>query len=69
MSSFNGIVSTVLRGDRLQPDEALALASCKDLELLSAAAGRLRDQGHGPRVSYSPKVFIPLTQLCREVCR
>ena len=68
MSNFNGIVSSALRGDRLQPDEALALASCDDLELLSAAAGRLRDQGHGPRVSYSPKVFIPLTQLCRDVC-
>ena len=68
MSGFNGIVSTALRGDRLQPDEALALASCDDLELLGAAAGRLRDQGHGPRVSYSPKVFIPLTQLCRDVC-
>jgi FO synthase len=72
MSRFNGIISGALSGDlggdRLQPDEALALASCDDLELLSAAAGRLRDQGHGPRVSYSPKVFIPLTQLCRDVC-
>lgn len=72
MSRFNGIISGLLRGahhgDPLQPDDALALASCDDLELLSAAAGRLRDQGHGPRVSYSPKVFIPLTQLCRDVC-
>lgn len=24
--------------------------------------------GHGRRVTYSPKVFIPLTQLCRDVC-
>jgi FO synthase len=64
MSSFNGIVSGALRGERLQPEDALALASCDDLELLSAAAGRLRDQGHGPRVSYSPKVFIPADQLC-----
>lgn len=68
MDSFNGIISAALRGHRLQPDEALALASCADLELLSDAAGRLRDLGHGPRVSYSPKVFIPLTQLCRDVC-
>ena len=35
---------------------------------LLAQAGKLRDAGHGDRVSYSPKVFIPLTQLCRDVC-
>ena len=23
---------------------------------------------HGPLVTYSRKVFIPLTQLCRDVC-
>ena len=32
------------------------------------AAGRLRDDGHGRRISYSRKVFIPLTHLCRDVC-
>src|SRR6202795_1700849 len=32
------------------------------------AAGRLRDQGHGDVISYSRKVFIPLTHLCRDVC-
>src|SRR5271168_3980978 len=32
------------------------------------AAGRLRDVGHGRHVSYSRKVFIPLTHLCRDVC-
>jgi FO synthase len=31
-------------------------------------AGRLRDEGHGRHVSYSRKVFIPLTHLCRDVC-
>lgn len=25
-------------------------------------------QGHGPLVTYSRKVFIPLTKLCRDVC-
>jgi len=28
----------------------------------------LRDQGHPPVVTYSRKVFIPLTNLCRDVC-
>src|SRR5271169_6386080 len=32
------------------------------------AAGRLRDEGHGRHISYSRKVFIPLTRLCRDVC-
>src|SRR5258708_28273628 len=32
------------------------------------AAGRLRDEGHGRHLSYSRKVFIPLTHLCRDVC-
>src|ERR1700678_2803365 len=32
------------------------------------AAGRLRDEGHGRHVSYSRKVFVPLTHLCRDVC-
>jgi len=36
-------------------------------ELLCAASG-LRRAGHGSAISYSRKVFIPLTQLCRDVC-
>src|ERR671910_2581492 len=34
-------------------------------DLLSAARGRRRGDG---LVTYSPKVFIPLTTLCRDVC-
>ncbi len=33
-----------------------------------AQARRLREEGHGRLVSYSRKVFIPLTRLCRNVC-
>ncbi len=36
-------------------------------ELLAEAA-RVRDRAHGSRVTYSPKVFIPLTRLCRDRC-
>jgi FO synthase len=35
---------------------------------LCAEARALCDQGHGGLVTYSPKVFIPLTKLCRDVC-
>ena len=48
--------------------EALALAQETDVAALSARARVLRDEGHGNVISYSRKVFIPLTQLCRDVC-
>src|SRR5918999_2523285 len=38
------------------------------LDELCAEARRLRADGHGVRVTYSPKVFVPLTTLCRDVC-
>jgi FO synthase len=38
------------------------------LSELTAAAAALRDEGHGRLMTYSRKVFIPLTQLCRDVC-
>src|SRR5437763_1747686 len=40
----------------------------RPLEDLCAEARALRDEGHGSLVTYSPKVFIPLTKLCRDVC-
>ena len=38
------------------------------MSALTSTASTLRDQGHGRVVSYSKKVFIPLTELCRDVC-
>src|SRR3954463_15566329 len=38
------------------------------LEELCAEARTVRARGHGRLVTYSPKVFIPLTTLCRDVC-
>ncbi|MCK9564054.1 MAG: 7,8-didemethyl-8-hydroxy-5-deazariboflavin synthase CofG, partial [Bacteroidales bacterium] len=49
-------------------EQALALADCDDLHALMDAAAELRDHGHRNVVTYSRKVFIPLTQLCRDVC-
>jgi len=40
----------------------------RQLTELMAEAARLRDRGHGRLISYSRKVFIPLTHLCRDVC-
>ena len=53
---------------RLADDEALTLAQCDDLPRLMALARALALAGHGRAVSFSRKVFIPLTQLCRDVC-
>ena len=35
---------------------------------LQAAAAAVRDEAHGTRMTFSPKVFIPLTMLCRDRC-
>src|SRR5947208_15096234 len=51
----------------LSRDEALALVDCELGPLLRAAARRC-DAAHGAIVSYSCKVFIPLTKLCRDDC-
>src|SRR6202158_5717592 len=53
---------------RLTRDEALTLLACEDLAPLLRAASARRDLAHGASVSYSRKVFIPLTKLCRDVC-
>jgi FO synthase len=55
-------------GERLADHEAPALAWCEDLPRLMAVAEGLAVAGHGGRVSFSRKVFIPLTQLCRDSC-
>jgi FO synthase len=39
-----------------------------DLDELLVRARAVRDRAHGTRVTWSPKVFIPLTMLCRDRC-
>ena len=62
------VLKRAAAGERLSAVEALALADCADPQPLMPIAAALRDEGHGDLVSYSRKVFIPLTQLCRDVC-
>jgi FO synthase len=63
------------RGAALDLDEATVLLSARgeDLVRLSAVAARVRDAGltgagRPGVVTYSPKVFIPVTRLCRDRC-
>ena len=50
--------------------DAHALIRCRDEDLpaLLHAAGSLRDRHKGRHVTYSRKVFLPVTNLCRDRC-
>ena len=53
------------------PDPALALAyidGSTPAAPLFAEAQRLRDEGKGRTVTYSRKVFVPITTLCQDTC-
>lgn len=58
------------RGQLIAEDDAAVFwaADNRRLEDLCAVAAELRDQGKGRTVTFSPKVFIPLTRLCRDFC-
>jgi len=57
-------------GKTLTLDEATSLMAARgeELDRLMALAARLRDLEHGEILTYSRKVFIPLTMLCRDHC-
>ena len=46
----------------------LATTGALPLDTLLARASALAREAHGTTISYSRKVFIPLTRLCRDVC-
>ncbi|MCP5147318.1 MAG: 5-amino-6-(D-ribitylamino)uracil--L-tyrosine 4-hydroxyphenyl transferase CofH [Pseudomonadales bacterium] len=68
MVEWHDLRDGLLAGELPTAGQALALADCADTAALCALASELRDQGHGKVITYSRKVFIPLTQLCRDVC-
>src|SRR5881409_1452293 len=49
-------------------EDAVLLATQSPLSELLAAATALRAQGKGTVITFSKKVFIPLTTLCRDYC-
>jgi len=67
-------VGTILRdcieGKTLSKVDALFLSSVREegLTSLLEVASELRDRYKGKTVTFSPKVFIPLTNLCRDFC-
>jgi len=65
---MTGALATAEMGRPLSHAQAMALAKCDDLLRLAALAEQICLAGHGHTVSFSKKVFIPLTRLCRDVC-
>jgi len=58
-----------LAGDGLTRAEALGLLATPELATeLIATAGAVRDRAWGRTVTFSPKVFLPVTNLCRDRC-
>ena len=64
------IFDRILAGIELNRDEALWLYSDPEisLEQLAETARALRGLGKGSTITYSPKIFLPLTNLCRDHC-
>ena len=68
MANLRTTLAKAGNGERLSNAQALALAGHEDVNALAAVAAELRDQGFRNVVTYSRKVFVPLTHLCRDVC-
>ncbi len=67
--SANGVFSKSSTAEPLlSRHDALALATVTDTPSLTIRAQDLRDRGFRNLITYSRKVFIPLTPLCRNVC-
>ena len=68
MKGTTGLIESLASGRLPDVEEALSLADADRLEVLMQAAGRSRDRGFGSVVTFSKKVFLPLTHLCRDIC-
>ena len=65
------VLARARRGERLDRQDAIRLLVADDAEVeaLCECAADLRDRAKGRFVTYSPKVFLPVTNLCRDRCR
>jgi FO synthase len=63
-------IGRAAQGEPLPEAIALELADTPDelMAELVAAAGCARDRQWGRRITFSPKVFLPITNLCRNRC-
>ncbi|CAA0087951.1 FO synthase [Halioglobus japonicus] len=68
MSDWQALQEHLRQGIAPSDEQALLLAEIDDTAALVEIAAVLRDRGHRNVITYSRKVFIPLTHLCRDVC-
>lgn len=66
--SIQQLLKNARSGTVLGAQEIERVASEAPLSDLMSCAESLTLQGHGRRIGYSRKVFIPLTRLCRNQC-
>jgi FO synthase len=68
--SLGDCLAEIREGLELTPELALRLLACPDEHLpeLLSAAREIRNRFKAGAVTYSRKVFIPLTNLCRDYC-
>ena len=64
------ILRDSLHGKKLACDEAMALSAAAgdELQALLETAADIRNHHKGRTVTFSPKIFVPLTNLCRDFC-
>jgi len=69
-TAMREILQACLAGKSLDRADALKLADVQgdELQALLTAAAQLRDWHKGRIVTFSPKLFVPLTNLCRDFC-
>ena len=69
-ASWNALRDRSLKVELPGREEALRLYSDPEIPLkaLAETARELRHRGKGATITYSPKVFLPLTNLCRDRC-
>ena len=67
---IEAILDRGLAGGTLSAEDGYRLLNCLDSEVdaLIRVAGTLRDQFKGRTVTYSLKIFLPVTNLCRDRC-
>ncbi|MET0852709.1 MAG: 7,8-didemethyl-8-hydroxy-5-deazariboflavin synthase CofG [Candidatus Rokuibacteriota bacterium] len=70
MTALDRALDRAREGRALAAAEATTLLDTPEARLpeLCAPAAALRDRGRGRRLTFSAKVFIPLTTLCRDYC-
>ena len=70
VTALDRALDRVCEGRTPGADEAAVLLDTPSARMpaLLAAAAAIRDRGHGRRITFSAKVFVPLTTLCRDYC-